>query len=372
MLRYKAIVVCLAIDVAVLGIIAPIAGAQVRAKNRIRSNVELVQIPVVVFDDKGALAANLKKSDFRILEDGIEQRILSCERERVPVSFVILADISSSMTGKIAFVQEAALSLVEPPEDREQRESIDEFSVLGVETRVKLLVPFTNDKKDLERRLPLLLEPTNGSTALFDAIYYGVTSARRDAANEQRAIILISDGGDNHSRYRLVETKRVLEEADVPVFAVMAGPSFELPPFLLPQQKRSKPSKGGIPGVQLPYADVDYIGPAERRGPHNLKTLTEASGGGVFTARQLEDLPRIVQTIGQAVRYRYVLTYTPDRPQELVGARDKADQDPARHKIHLELVPKEKFKGYFLPYYKPSYRSIPYGESSVVGPRSSD
>jgi hypothetical protein len=86
----------------------------------------------------------------------------------------------------------------------------------------------------------------------------------------------------------------------------------------------------------------------------------------------LEDLPRIVQTIGQAVRYRYVLTYKPDRPQELVTARDKADQDPTKHKIHLELVPKEKFKGYFLPYYKPSYRSIPPGESLPVGPRSSD
>src|SRR5262252_7563216 len=153
----KAVVACPTIVVVVLGVFAQIASAQVRAKNQIRSNVELVEIPVVVFDDKGAIATNLKKSDFRILEDGVEQRILSCERERVPVSFLILADVSSSMTGKIPFVQEAALSLVEPPEDREQRESMDEFSVLGVETRVKLLVPFTNDKKDLERRLPLLL-----------------------------------------------------------------------------------------------------------------------------------------------------------------------------------------------------------------------
>jgi len=365
-------VACLAFLTIVFGIFSPMASAQVRARSPLRTNVELVEIPVVVFDDKGAIATNLKKNDFRILEDGVEQRILSCERERVPVSFVILADVSSSMTGKIPFVQEATLSLLEPPEEREGPEFIDEYSVLSIETRVKQLMPFTSDKKDLERRLPLLLEPTNGSTALFDAIYYGVTSAQRDAANRQRAIILISDGGDNHSRYRLVETKRVLEEADVPVFAVMAGPEFEIPPFLLPPQKRSKPSKGRAAGPQLPYADLDYIGPAERRGPHNLKTLAEASGGGVFTAKQLEDLPRIVQTIGQAVRYRYVLTYKPDHSQTIAVDRTTADQGATKHKIHLELFPKEKFKGYFLPYYKPSYRSFPYGETLASGPRSSD
>src|SRR5215467_679872 len=171
---------CLAFLTIVFGIFAPTASAQVRARSPLRTNVELVEIPVVVFDDKGAIATNLKKNDFRILEDGVEQRILSCERERVPVSFVILADVSSSMTGKIPFVQEATLSLLEPPEEREGPEFIDEYSVLSIETRVKQLMPFTSDKKDLERRLPLLLEPTNGSTALFDAIYYGVTSAQRD------------------------------------------------------------------------------------------------------------------------------------------------------------------------------------------------
>jgi hypothetical protein len=63
----------------------------------------------------------------------------------------------------------------------------------------------------------------------------------------------------------------------------------------------------------LPFREAkdDYIGPAERRGPHNMKELTEVTGGGVFTARHEEDLPRIVRTIGQAIRYRYVLTYKP-------------------------------------------------------------
>jgi len=132
-------------------------------------------------------------------------------------------------------------------------------------------------------------------------------------------MIIITDGGDNHSRYNLSETKKLLEEADVPAFAVMAGPAFELPEIFLPQEKkRNRLPTGRGSNTQSPDSPLairadDYIGPAERHGPHNMKTLTEATGGGVFTARDEEDLPRIVRTIGLAVRYRYVLTYEPTR-----------------------------------------------------------
>jgi len=106
--------------------------AQSHPEVRVVANVELVQIPVIVFDDKGGVATNLKKDDFRVLEDGVEQRLVYCERERESVSFVILADQSESMTKKIPFVQEAALSLVDPdlPKDPYR----DEYSVFGIES----------------------------------------------------------------------------------------------------------------------------------------------------------------------------------------------------------------------------------------------
>jgi Ca-activated chloride channel homolog len=357
----RAAAFCLALGLNGMVMLAPLAPAQIRSNTEIVANVELVQVSVVVFNGQGAVAGNLGKNDFRIVDDGVEQKILHCDRERVPVSFVILADLSSSMTRKIPFVVEAALSLVEPPEGEDQ--SVDEYSVFGIDTRAKLLFPFTRDENDLEQRLPLLLQPTNGSTALFDGIYFGVSTAERQASNEQRAMIIISDGGDNHSRYNLNETKRMLEEADVPVFAVMAGPSLDLPPFLLPPEQKTGRFPIGGPAGNSRAPDgrpaADYIGPAELHGPRNLKTLTEASGGGVFTATELDDLPRIVRTIGEAVRFRYVLSYKPVRDPKLVEAREKVPGDPNKHKIRLELVPKEKFKGYYVPYYKRVYRSFP-------------
>src|SRR5260370_11203519 len=150
--------------------------AQTRRDLRIVANVELVQIPVIVFDDKGAVAANLRIDDLRVSEDGVEQQLVYCERERESVAFVILADQSESMTKKIPLVQEAALSLVDPglPKDPFR----DEYSVFGIESRAKLLVPFTRHQHDLERRLPLLLTPTKWRTALFDGTDLGVSSAR--------------------------------------------------------------------------------------------------------------------------------------------------------------------------------------------------
>lgn len=362
----KAAAFCVGLGITAIVMVGSAAPAQVKSSVEIVANVELVQISVVVFNGQGVVASNLGKNDFRIIDDGVEQKVLYCDRERVPVSFVILADESSSMTKKIPFVLESALSLVEPPDD--EKTPADEYSVFGIETRARMLFPFTSDQKDLERRLPLLLQPTNGSTALFDGIYFGVAEAQRQAANEHRAMIIISDGGDNHSRYNLNETKRMLEEADVPVFAVMAGPSLDLPEFLLPSEKKPKRSPIGGPrlGSDVPNGRpaADYIGSAELHGPRNLKTLTEASGGGVFTAGQLDDLPRIVRTIGDAVRFRYVLSYKPVRDPKLLESRDKVQGESDRHKIHLELVPKEKFKGYYLPYYKRVYRSLPSLEAS--------
>ncbi|HKW62206.1 MAG TPA: VWA domain-containing protein [Candidatus Acidoferrum sp.] len=345
----RAVLFFLAYSISAGAMNGPVVRAQSRAQTEIVANVELVQVPVTIFDDKGSVATGLKKSDFRLFEDGIEQRILYFERERVPVSFVVLADLSSSMTRKIPFVQEAALSLLDSLEEQDQYR--DEYSILSIGKRSKLLMPFTTDGQDLERRLPLLLTATNESTSLFDGIWLGVNTAHQDAANKSRAMIIITDGGDNHSRYNLRETRELLEEADVPVFAVMAGSSFELPEFLLPQQKKrdrfpSSGSKGQLPN--LPVASEDYIGPAERRGPHNMKVLTEVTGGGVFTAGDEEDLPRIVRTIGLAVRYRYILSYKPPR----------GDSTSRQHKVTVELYPKEKFRGYSLPYYKRTYHNI--------------
>jgi Ca-activated chloride channel homolog len=143
---------------------APVAPPQEHVQTRIVSDSELVRIPVIIFSNKGAVATNLQKNDFRLFEDGAEQTVLRLDRERVPVSFVILDDLSSSMTRKLPFVRDAALSLLDPSDADDQ--SYDEYSVLGIGKRSRLLMPFTPDEQ-VVKELPLLLAATNESTALF-------------------------------------------------------------------------------------------------------------------------------------------------------------------------------------------------------------
>src|SRR5258708_15139508 len=114
------------------------------------------------------------------------------------------------------------------------------------------------------------------------------------------AVIIISDGGYNRSRYKLRETKLFLEEADVPVFAVMAGPSFELPEIFTRRENKPNPFPGSqkknTPLDNLPFQlpREEYIGPAELRGPPHLKELTEVTGRRFFTSHNFDDLLRIV------------------------------------------------------------------------------
>jgi Ca-activated chloride channel homolog len=344
MIRVRTALLCVALIVSRVGVF--IVRAQSQPKVMISANVELVQIPVVVLDQDGAVPKNLQKTDFRITEDGIEQRVLYCDRHRESVSFVILDDISQSMATKIPFVREATASVLEPVYPQENYQ--DEFALFGIESRVIRLTPFTTDEPDLERRLPTLLLPTDGSTALYDGIYAGVSVAQREAENKRRAVIIISDGGDNHSRYSLRETQKLLEEAGMPVFAVMAGPLFKFSQVLELPHKMIQNHKTQ-PQIAVPSGEV--IGPAEREGPRNLKALTEVTGGGVFTARDLQDLSRISRTISIAVRYQYLISFKPQIRQE---RKQKSD---TWHSVRLELNPKGRFQGYSIYYRHGYYRA---------------
>jgi len=334
-----------------------------RGVDYISAEANLVRIQVIVFDKNGAMATDLTKKDFRVFDDGEEQRIQYFSHARQPVSLVLSLDDSQSMQNKIPFVREAAYSLLAPFPDAEgQKHFGDEFSLIRFTTRAEILASFAKGDT-LQPRVDALVQPTNGSTALFDSVYLAVSTAK-DAVNERRAIILVTDGGDNHSRYSLKETERFLEEADVPLFAVMAGPSLNFPFFSAPEEKSK--SKAGVPAVMDSLGsiaggtDADYyIGPAELRGPHNLKVLTQTTGGAVFTARQMEDLQRIVQTIGIAVRYSYIIGYDPPLRGSVAHSKDW----DGRHEVHVQLAPTQNYQGYVL------YAKQRYYESAALNNR---
>jgi Ca-activated chloride channel homolog len=329
--------------------------AQHRSGEYVGAETNLVRIQVLVFDDKGAIASDLTRQDFRVFDDGVEQKIQYFSHARQPVSLVLSLDESQSMKKKIPFVREAAYSLMVPFPDAEgQKRFRDEFSLIRFALRAEVVAPFSGGE-DLQPRIDSLIQPTESSTPLFDSVYLAAAT-EQDALNERRAIILVTDGGDNHSLHTLSQTKHFLEETGVPLFAVMAGPSLSFP-FFSPSDKKPD-SKAPLSSIMTSLGTHietgrprDFIGPAERRGPHNLKVLAETTGGSVFTANHLEDLQRIVQTIGIAVRYSYLIGYDPP-----LQANETHPQGwDGWHKVSVQLSPAEKYRG-FVTYAKRRYR----------------
>jgi len=263
-----------------------------------------------VTDPFDRLVTGLEKENFRVFEDGVEQEVVNLSSEDVPISIGVIFDMSGSMSDKVDKAREAAVEFFHTANPQ------DEFFLVSFNDRAELTSPFTSSVDDLQSRM--MFTAARGRTALLDAIYLGL-SEMRGARNAKRALLIISDGGDNHSRYNESDIKSFLKEADCQLYAV---------------------------GIFDPL-DIRGRTPEELAGPSLLDELTEMSGGRVFPVENLNDLPDIAAKIGMELRNQYVLAYKPSN-----AARDgtwrkiKVKLNPPRGLPPLNVYAKT---GYFAP-----------------------
>ncbi len=236
-----------------------------RPGTNIRIDVGLTLIPVTVTDVYGAPFLGLPRESFRLIEDGVEQNIRYFGSEDAPVSLGVVFDASRSMTGKLE-ESRAALSHF-------FRTSIpgDEFFVVEFNDAPRVLCGFTSDSENIERTLGNI-KPKNW-TALFDAVYMAVHEMKQ-AKNPRRALLILSDGADNNSRYTESEMKTMVREADVCIYSI------------------------GI------------VGGLMKRHLRSLKTLSENTGGRHIEVDKISDLPDAVAKISAAIRNQYLLGYS--------------------------------------------------------------
>jgi Ca-activated chloride channel family protein len=236
--------------------------------------VNLALVNVTVTDPYNRIVAGLEQDNFRIFEDNVEQEVVNFSSEDVPISIGILLDLSGSMANKLGKAKEAAFQFFKTANPQ------DEFFLVGFNERAQLLSPFTTNAQDLQSHM--LLASAKGKTALLDAIYLGLNQMRT-AANGKRALLIISDGGDNNSRYTEKDIKRLVREADTQLYSIGIFEAFEY---------RSRT-------------------PEELNGPTLLNEITELTGGRSFTVEDLNELPDIAAKIGAELRNQYILGYRP-------------------------------------------------------------
>ena len=249
-------------------------GFAVKPLTGLHMDVDLALINVTVTDPYNRLVTGLDPDNFRVYEDNIEQEVVTFSSEDVPISIGVIFDFSGSMANKIGKAREAALQFFKTANPQ------DEFFLVSFNERAELTSAFTNSIEDLQSRM--MMTAPKGRTALLDAIYLGL-SQMRGAKNGKRALLILSDGGDNHSRYNESDIKRLVKEADTQLYAI---------------------------GIFDPLGYRNRT-PEELNGPSLLGEVTELTGGRVFAVENLNELPDIASKIGMELRNQYVLGYRP-------------------------------------------------------------
>lgn len=236
-------------------------------------NTDLVTLTLTVTDLYGRYVSGLGKHAFTIIDNNIEQEISFFSDSDAPVSVGILFDVSGSMSGdKIARARKALERFIGTSHP------MDEYSLIAFNTRAQLLLDRTRNSESVLDKLTLVKPKSN--TALYDACYLGIERVTR-GAHQKKALLIISDGQDNSSRYNFGEVRRLMKESDVVVYAVgILGGS----------------DAGSATGMQ---------------GQAFLDELAGVTGGKSFYPQNNAELDEIFERIALELRHQYSIAYTP-------------------------------------------------------------
>jgi Ca-activated chloride channel family protein len=249
-------------------------GQVIKQGQSVHIDVDLALVNVTVTDPYNRLVTGLEADNFRVFENNVEQEVQYFSSEDVPISIGVIFDLSGSMTDKVGKAKEAALQFFKTANPQ------DEFFLVSFNDHAEVLSAFTTSVEDLQSHI--LPASAKGRTALLDAIYLGL-SEMRTARNAKRALLIISDGGDNNSRYSERDIKRLVREAGTQLYSIGIFDPFEY---------RSRTAE-------------------ELNGPSLLTEVTEQTGGRAFTVENANELPDIATKIGSELRNQYILGYRP-------------------------------------------------------------
>jgi len=273
------------------------------------SNVDLVLVPVTVSDQMNRVVEGLDKDNFRVFDNKKQQVIQHFSSEDVPISVVVVFDTSGSMASnhKIERAREAVVELLKASNPQ------DELLLISVADKPQLQTGFTQSIETIDSALVSLVP--QGSTALLDGIYLAI-SQMKNARYSRKAVLIISDGGDNHSRYDEGEIMDLVKESDLVIYSI---------------------------GIY----DEFFQSEEERLGPELMSDISELTGGRLFTVTNPNDLTAVAARVGTELRSEYVLGYRPA----------KSLRDGKWHRIKVKLLPPQGVpraqvsakKGYYAP-----------------------
>jgi VWFA-related protein len=282
-----------------------------RDRANLRVDTNLVLVPVTVCDPMNKPVTGLEREHFRVFEDKVEQTVTHFAMDDEPLAVGLVFDVSGSMGPKLRRSRMAAAAFFKTANPE------DEFFLVEFNDHPKLVVPLTRSTDEIQNQLAF--SSSKGRTALFDGIMMAMLEMKKSKMT-RKALLVISDGGDNSSRYTEAEVRNVVRESDVLVYAL---------------------------GIFEGYASRGRS-PEELAGPGLMSVLAEQTGGRSFNVEALAELPDMAAKIGIELRNRYVIGYSPREQQ----------RDGRYHRVEVKVLPPPgapKLRAYWRPgYYAPA------------------
>jgi len=273
----------------------------------VRANVDLVLVNVTVLDQAGRSVKGLAATNFAVTDERNRQTVKYLSQEDEPISLVVVLDASASMAARIQEERNALSSLIKTSNPQ------DDFALIVVSDKPRVALHFDDSADDIAT-VSNTLQP-DGATALWDGMYLGMHELKA-AHHQRKAMVVISDGGDNHSRYTESELRSVLKEADAEVYAI---------------------------GLFDRYATRIE----EKKGPLQLDEVTSVTGGRVISVHDAAELSRAVTQISYELRNQYVLGYYPsDRSRDGKWRKLNIRLAGSASQTRLRLYAR---KGYYAP-----------------------
>jgi len=264
---------------------------EVLPKTDIRVDTNLVLIPVTVTDPMNRFVTGLERENFKVLDEKKEQTISQFSSEDAPISVGVVFDCSGSMGHKLEKSRLAVAQFFKTANPE------DEFFLVQFSDAAELVQGFTPNLEDVQNKLTFT--QSKGRTALLDAIYLALHEMKK-GKNPRKALLVISDGGDNNSRYTEPEIKNLVKEADVQIYGI---------------------------GIYEAMATRGRT-PEEASGQGLLTEIAEQTGGRQYSVDNVNELPDIAAKIGVELRNQYVLGFSPQNQT----------RDGKYHRITVKLV----------------------------------
>jgi VWFA-related protein len=279
--------------------------SEVVSSGTLKVDVNLVQVDAVVRDRSGRPMSNLRREDFRILEDGVEREIQFFSRDKLPLAVALVIDRSGSVAPLMNQVQNAAYQALQ------LLKAGDQVCLFAFAGNVELLEELTTNRQRVANRIGSI--HAGGGTTIVDAVDEALRYLAATAPESRRAVILVSDNLEGNSSVSVQQAIELALETEASIYSVKIGNGGG---FL---------GMPGIPGIPVPRLPIPGIG-----GGDPVPTLTKETGGEVFDATGGGSIPAALTAAIDRLKLRYTLGYP-------AGNSDRSAKG-GYHRIQVQLV----------------------------------